>query len=488
MTVYLVGAGPGDPGLLTRRGAEVLAGADAVLYDRLAEARILELAPPRAERIDVGQRLGRGVDQEGINRLLVDLGRSRSSVVRLKGGDPFVLGRGGEEAAALAAAGVAFEVVPGVTSAVAVPAYAGVPLTQRGLSASFTVVSGSSGDDPDPEPDWDALARVGGTIVLLMGVARRNAIAARLMEAGLAPDTPVAAVERGTRPEQRTVRTTLAGLGGVELSSPAVMVIGAVAALDLEWQGARRLAGRRVLLTRSAERAGPMAGALARAGAEVVEVPLTATVPAGDGGEALGLVARRLATFDWVVFSSANAVAHLFAQVKDARAFGAARVAAVGPGTAAALADRGVEADLVSPKASGAGLAEAMPASSSLGTVLLPRSEQAGRQLPDSLAAKGWVVVEAPAYRTVPLTVGDEEAAAAGACDAVVFAAGSAVRAYLAAGLPVPAAVVALGPTTARAATEAGLAVTAVAAGTGPQDVVDAVSAALNGPGPGPRP
>lgn len=480
MTVYLVGAGPGDPGLLTRRGAEVLAEADAVLYDRLVEARLLELAPPGAERIDVGKRPGGPVDQEGINALLVELGRSRPTVVRLKGGDPFVLGRGGEEAAALAAARVPFEVVPGVTSAVAVPAIAGIPVTQRGLSAGFAVVTGHSRHEPDPEPDWEALARFGGTIVVLMGVARRAAIAERLMAGGLAPDTPAAGIEWGTHLAQRTVRSTLGRLGATPLASPAVIVIGAVAGLELEWFGSRPLMGRRVVLTR-AELAGPLAGALIRAGAEVVEIPVTAIAPPGDGGAALSLVAGRLASFDWVVFSSANAVAHLFAHVRDARAFGTARVAAVGPATATALAGRGVEADLVARRASGAGLAEDMPPSSSLGTVLLPRSEQADRELPDALAAKGWVVVEAAAYRTVPAPVGPEQASAAQGADAVVFAAGSAVRAYLAAGLPVPPAVVAWGHATARAAAEAGLVVAAVAVEPTPAGVVEAVASALRG-------
>ena len=194
MTVYLVGAGPGDPGLLTRRGAELLARADVVVHDRLSEISLLDLAPAHAERIDVGKSPGSPVAQEGINRLLVERGLQGQEVVRLKGGDPFVFGRGGEEAVALAEAGVPFEVVPGISAAVAVPAYAGIPVTHRGLSTSFTVVTGHSRHAVDNDVDWDALARAADTIVVLMGVAHRGEIAARLQAGGLPPTTPVAAV------------------------------------------------------------------------------------------------------------------------------------------------------------------------------------------------------------------------------------------------------------------------------------------------------
>jgi uroporphyrin-III C-methyltransferase len=207
VTVHLVGAGPGDAGLLTVRGAELLRSADVVLYDSLAEASLLDLAPPSAERVFVGKRPGAPMPQEEINDLLIRHGRAHRTVVRLKGGDPFVFGRGGEEALALIEAGVPFEVVPGVTSAVAVPAYAGVPVTHRGLSTSFTVVTGHSRHEVDAEINWEALAATADTLVVLMGVAHRAEIAVRLLAAGLAAETPVAAIQWGTRPEQRTVRT-----------------------------------------------------------------------------------------------------------------------------------------------------------------------------------------------------------------------------------------------------------------------------------------
>src|SRR3954452_1158898 len=251
MTVYLVGAGPGDPGLLTVRGAEVLRRADVVGHDRLADASLLDLAPALAERIDVGKVPGGPVQQDRINELLIEKGTAGLEVVRLKGGDPFVFGRGGEEAEALAAAGVVFEVVPGVSSAVAVPAYAGIPVTHRGLSTSFTVVTGHSRHAVDNDVDWDALARAADTIVVLMGVAHRAEIAARLQAGGLPAGTPVAAVRRGTRPGQRTVPTTLAALAAVTPAPPVPLVIGSVAGLALRWFEGRPLFGRRVVVTRA---------------------------------------------------------------------------------------------------------------------------------------------------------------------------------------------------------------------------------------------
>lgn len=233
MTVYLVGAGPGDPDLLTVKAARLLARADVVVHDRLADPAIVQLAPPHAELIDVGKRPSRPLPQATINALLVHLGRTERIVVRLKGGDPFVFGRGGEEAMALLEAGVPFEVVPGVSSAVAVPASAGVPVTHRGLAAAVTVVTGHRRVGDEADTDWEALARVGGTLVVLMGVGQRAYIAERLQAGGLGPETPVCVVMKGTRPEQRTIRTTLERLGATAIEPPATIVIGAVAGLEL---------------------------------------------------------------------------------------------------------------------------------------------------------------------------------------------------------------------------------------------------------------
>jgi uroporphyrin-III C-methyltransferase len=231
MTVFLVGAGPGDPDLLTLRAARLLATADIVVYDRLVDQRVLDLVGPGAELIAVGKFPGQSCRQDDINQLLVSLA-DRGSVVRLKGGDPFVFGRGGEEAMALAAAGIPYEVVPGLSSVTSVPAAAGVPVTHRGMAASFTVVTGHR-QAGAPEVDWEALARVGGTIVVLMGVATRREIARRLMAGGLAPDTPVTAVESGTLDRQRTIRADLRSLGEADIANPATIVIGSVAGLDL---------------------------------------------------------------------------------------------------------------------------------------------------------------------------------------------------------------------------------------------------------------
>lgn len=234
MTVHLVGAGPGDPDLLTVKAARLIAAADVVVYDRLADPAILALARPDAELIDVGKRPGAPASQDLINALLVHLGAQGLDVVRLKGGDPYVFGRGGEEADALRAAGVDCDVVPGISSAIAVPAAAGIPVTHRDVAAAFTVVTGRRQRNALAEVHWEALAAVGGTIVVLMGVAERADIARRLIAGGLDPRTPAAAITWGTRAEQSAVRTTLAELGSTDISSPATIVIGAVAALDLD--------------------------------------------------------------------------------------------------------------------------------------------------------------------------------------------------------------------------------------------------------------
>jgi len=464
MTVYLVGAGPGDPGLLTVRGAEVLRCADVVVYDRLSVSSLLDLAPARAERISVGKAPGHpSMKQEDINSLLVERGLAGKEVVRLKGGDPFVFARGGEEAAALRAAGVAFEVVPGITSAVAVPAYAGVPVTYRGLSTSFTVVTGHEDPWAATETDWDAVARVGGTIVILMGVATRAAIAERLMAGGLPADSPVAAVRWGTRPEQRTVRTTLGQLGSVELEAPVTMVVGAVAELDLRWFEDRPLFGKRVVVTRAREQASELAARLGALGAETVEVPAIEVGPPDDGGVALRAAAASVRTFDFVAFTSANAVQRFCAELTDARAFGDVRVAAIGPGTAAALGQFGVVADVIPGEYIAEAVAEAFP--DGPGRVLLPRAAVARDALPDELRRKGWDVEVVEAYRTRPAV---PDAAALGEvhnADAITFTSSSTVTNYLAvAGLDgVPPLVVCIGPVTAQTARTAGIHVDAVA-------------------------
>ncbi|MGH9093464.1 MAG: uroporphyrinogen-III C-methyltransferase, partial [Acidimicrobiales bacterium] len=388
MTVYLVGAGPGDPGLLTRRGADLLARADVVVYDRLVDPALLALAPDGAELVDGGKRPAGPADGDGdgsgdrpdagptatvqrgparqasINALLVARGRAGRTVVRLKGGDPFLFGRGGEEAEALTAAGVPWELVPGVSSALAVPAYAGIPVTHRGLSAAVTVVTGHAGGSSAPDGvDWGSLARAGGTLVVLMGMANREEIARRLVDGGRAPGTPVAVVQWGTTPGQRAVRTTLAHLAQVDLGSPSVVVVGPVAALDLAWAGRRPLAGWSVVVTRPREQAGPTAAALSVAGARVLEVPVVRTAGPADGGEGLRRAAASVGGYAWVAFTSANAVRRFVPLLRDGRDLGGVKLAAVGRATAAALADHNLVADLVPGEGAGgaAGLVAAFP-------------------------------------------------------------------------------------------------------------------------------
>jgi len=464
VTVYLVGAGPGDPELLTVKGADVLRRADVVVYDRLSVSSLLDLAPPDAERLSVGKTPGHpSMAQDEINALLVSRGRAGKEVVRLKGGDPFVFARGGEEAQALLDAGVPFEVVPGITSAVGVPAYAGVPVTYRGLSTSFTVVTGHEDPWAATETDWEAVARVGGTIVILMGVATRAAIAERLMAGGLAGETPVAAVRWGTRPEQRTVRTTLAHLGATELEPPVTMVVGGVADLDLRWFESRPLFGRKVVVTRAREQASELVDRLHRLGAETVELPAITIDEPGDGGAALRGAALRVGHYDWVIFTSANAVERFCARLHDARSLAGVRVAAIGPGTAGALRSFGVEPDLVPENFVAESLIEVFPFGN--GEVLLPRAAVAREVLPESLRAKGWRVDVVEAYLTRPAEPSASALAEAGKADAITFTSSSTVTNFLhVAGLDaVPPVVVCIGPVTAETAREAGLTVDVVA-------------------------
>ena len=488
MTVYLVGAGPGDPGLLTRRGAKLLARADVVLYDRLVSPALLDLAPARAELIDVGKRpdaspggggpgqdTPRGQDkrQEAIARLLVEHGRRAGVVVRLKGGDPFLFGRGGEEVEALAAAGIPFEVVPGVTSAFAAPAIAGIPVTHRGLASSVTVVTGRVGGGDGGAgagaPDWEALARAGGTLVILMGMSTRGAIADALIAAGRSPDTPAAVIARATTAAQRVVHTTLAGLAAVDLDSPAVIVVGPVAALAQDSPPAPTggaLSGRTVVVTRSGTRARGLVDALERVGAVTLELPLTRQVDAADGGAALRAAASVVGGFRWVVFTSVNAVDRFMAELRDARSFGSASVAAVGSATGDALRAERVEPDLVPAEHSARGLVEVFPRATAEGArrVLFPCADIAPDTIDRGLAQLGWEVHRVEAYRTVPAAAPEPELLERVArADALVLTATSSVHAFVhlrapdGDPVPAPAHVVCIGPTTAEAARAAGM-------------------------------
>jgi uroporphyrinogen III methyltransferase/synthase len=462
MTVYLVGAGPGDPGLLTVRGAEVLARADVVVYDRLSVASLLEQAPAGAERINVGKAPGHAtMPQTAINDLLVERGRAGLAVVRLKGGDPFVFARGGEEAQALADAGVPFEVVPGITSAIAAPAYAGVPLTMRHSSTLFTVITGHEDPDKGGEIDWETVARLGGTIVVLMGVARLPKIVARLLAGGLPADTPVMSVQWGTRPEQRSVRATLGTILDHELASPSTIVIGKVAGLDLGWFESRPLFGRRVVVTRAREQASDLVAALRAHGADTIEAPTIEIDEPADGGVALRQAAADVSTYDWVVFTSANAVRRFFPLLRDSRALGGVQVAAIGPGTADVLAARHVVADLVPDRFVAEALIDAFPAppGDGAGRVLLPRAALAREVLPEALRAAGWHVDVVEAYRTRRAPVTDELRKAVSEADVITFTSSSTVTNFVDAfgSDAAPPIVTCIGPITAATARERGL-------------------------------
>jgi uroporphyrinogen III methyltransferase / synthase len=465
VTVYLVGAGPGDPGLLTVRGAELLARADVVVHDRLVHASLLDRVRPDAELVYVGRSAGHAaLGQTETSALLVDRGRRGLEVVRLKGGDPYLFGRGGEEAEELRAAGVPFEVVPGVTSAIAAAAYAGVPVTHRGLSTHVTIVTGH--EDPTKDTasvDWEALGALGGTLVVMMGVGRLPEITARLQAGGRPPDTPVTSVTWGTTTRQRTVRATLATIARADLEAPAAIVIGDVAALDLAWFETRPLFGRTIVVTRARDQASTLRQALEALGAEVLELPTIAVEPVPFGVPPLDRYA-------WVVFTSANAVerfvdAGMAAAGLDARAFAGCGVAAIGPATAGALEARGVRADLVPERSVAEGLLEvfptaghtaATPATAHLdrpSRLLLPRAEVGRDVLPDGLWRLGWEVEILPVYRTVrgtpPPAVLDR--VRRGDVDAVTFTSASTVTGYaeLLGTLPDPHPLVAsIGPAT----------------------------------------
>ncbi|HET6949942.1 MAG TPA: uroporphyrinogen-III C-methyltransferase, partial [Acidimicrobiales bacterium] len=474
MTVHLVGAGPGDPGLLTVRALEVLRRADVVVYDRLSQESLLDLAPAGAERIDVGKAPGHvRLPQDGINALLVERGRRGQTVVRLKGGDPFVFARGGEEAAALAEAGVRFEIVPGISSAIAVPAYAGIPVTLRHSSTSVTIVTGHEepGAGEDGTVDWEAVARVGGTIVILMGVARIGRIAAALIAAGRAPDTPVAAVQWGTRPEQRTVRATLETIGDQVLGTPSTIVVGEVAAHDLAWFENRPLFGRRIVVTRAREQSGELVARLAALGAATVEVPAIAVRDPADGGAALAAAVERLAdgVYDWLVLTSPNGARRLLAALRasgrDARALGGTRLAVIGPGTADVLAGANLIADLVPPRFVAESLLDVFPDTGegevASGRVLLARAAVARDVLPEGLADRGWKVDVVEAYRTEPAPLDEHAAAALAGAEIITFTSSSTVTNFLAvAGAgAVPPVVATIGPVTAATARQHGLTV-----------------------------
>jgi len=431
VTVFLVGAGPGDPGLMTVRAAELIAAADVVLYDRLIPDGVLDRARPDAQLVYVGkQGGGPQMPQDEINALLVSHGREAEVVVRLKGGDPFVFGRGGEEAQVLREAGIDFEVVPGVTAGVAAPAYAGVPVTQRGIASAVAFVTGHEDPDkPETAIDWPALAGFPGTLVFYMAVKALPRIAARLQECGRPASEPVAVIEQGTMPGQRTVLSTLGAVAedAAGVRAPAITLVGPVAALreEIAWLERRPLHGVTVAVTRARAQASPMAARLRALGAEVVEAPAIRVEPV----DALDLPA--CGGYDLVIVTSPNGAHALFERLhergRDARDLAGARVAAIGPGTARALRAHGVVADVVPDRPVAEGLLEALDGTP-VGRVLLVRGREGRDVLPDGLRARGAEVDLLVLYETVAEPLDAETLARATRADFVTFTSASTVR------------------------------------------------------------
>ncbi len=410
--VYLIGAGPGDPGLLTLKGKRCLEEADVVVYDYLANPRLLRYARSDAELIYVGKQAGRHtLPQEEIGRLLVERAKQGKVVARLKGGDPFIFGRGGEEAEDLVAARIPFEVVPGVTAAVAAPAYAGIPLTHRDFTSTVAFITGH--EDPTKEATsiaWDRIATGIGTLVFFMGVGQLPEIAAKLVSHGRSPDTPAAVIRWGTRAEQEVVTGRLADLPEKcqGMKPPALIVVGEVVALrdKLRWFEAMPLAGKRILITRTREQASTFAALLEAAGAEVVEFPTITVVPP-DSWDPLDAAIGRLREYQWIIFTSSNGVRFFRERLqqagRDVRDLHGITVCAIGPATAAALSAVGVQADVVPAEFKAEALAEAIGGGTGIrgARVLLARATEAREVLPEELTRRGAQVDVVPAYRTV---------------------------------------------------------------------------------------
>lgn len=411
--VWLVGAGPGDPGLITVRGRELLGAADVVLHDALSHPALLDYCSPQAELRDVGKRGGSKNPSQGwITAQLIELARAGQNVVRLKGGDPLLFARGAEEALALAAAGIEFEIVPGVSSPVAAAAYAGIPMTHRDLSSSVTFITGSDREGKVWSPAaWRRLATATETICVLMGMQRIDAITRAIIDGGRSPSTPAAVVQWAARPAQRVVTAPLIEIASAAraagLSNPALIVIGDVVGLreSLRWYDRHPLFGRRLLVPRPRQQAAGTAEAIRRRAAEPIVLP-TIEITDPPDPEALRQAARSVREYDFCLFTSANGVERFFAALHevslDARAFAGCRVGAIGPKTAQALEPHGIRADLIAEEYVGEALARAILEVSGVRRVLIPRARVAREELPELLRKGGLVVDVVPAYETRP--------------------------------------------------------------------------------------
>jgi uroporphyrinogen III methyltransferase / synthase len=484
--VFLVGAGPGDPGLLTLKAKRCIEQADAVVYDYLANRTFLDYAGEKTELIYVGKTGGsHTMSQKDINRLIVDKAQMGLNVVRLKGGDPFIFGRGGEEAQELKKAGVAFEIIPGITSAIAVPAYAGIPLTHRDYTSTVAFITGH--EDPTKDKSdiaWDKLATGAGTLVFLMGVGNLPKISERLMKHGRSPETPIAVIHRGTLSAQKTL---VGSLGDIAqrikkevVKPPSIIVVGEVVNLrkDLNWFEERPLLGKKIVVTRARAQASDFLAGLSELGAECIEFPTIEIIPPGTWKE-MDQSILSLERYQWLLFTSVNGVKSFFERLetlgKDVRDLKGIRIGAIGPKTAQAIHDKGIKPDLVPDEYRAEAVVEAFK-KQKLGKirVLLPRAAEAREVLPEQLAEMGAVVDVVEAYRTVKPDRekdGLVEMFEKGEIDMVTFTSSSTVKNFvemfeehgeLFKKWMNGVAVACIGPITARTAEEIGLSVSLV--------------------------
>lgn len=473
--VYLVGAGPGDLGLVTLRAKECIERADVIVYDHLANPEMLSWAGEETEIIYAGKEAGKhALKQDEINALLVEKARAGKQVVRLKGGDPFVFGRGAEEATAIVDAKIAFEIVPGITSAIAGPAYAGIPVTHRADNSHVTFFTGH--EDPAKTKssiDYAALTKLGGTQVMLMGVQRIESIARQMMEQGARKDLPVALVRWATTGRQETLVGTLENIGPrvLELGfeAPAVAVFGDVVSLreNLNWYEKRPLSGKRIVVTRTRKQASELSNRLRALGAEIIELPTIRIVPPADVREFAELV-QDAHGYDWIVFTSPNGVEAFFDMFfklyDDAREIGAARIAAIGPATAQRVRDYHLHVDLQPEEFVAEAVVREFIKAGGVENlrILVARVEKARDVLPKELSGLGAIVDEGFAYRTVPETrdvTGARRRLLEEGADLITFTSSSTVENFLALGLPWPAGikVACIGPITSKTARDRGL-------------------------------
>jgi len=494
--IYLVGAGPGDPGLITVKAVECLNQADVVIYDFLANPTLLAHASPEAEVIYVGKSASdHTLSQEGINELIIKKALEGKVVVRLKGGDPFIFGRGGEEAEELAQAGIDFEVVPGVTSAIAVPAYAGIPLTHREHTSSVAFITGHENPaKSESSVDWDKIATGLGTLVFLMGVGNLPHITSRLIEAGRASNTPAAVIRRGTTPDQTTIIGTLEDIAlkvqAAALKPPAILVVGGVVGLRsvLNWYESLPLFGKRIMVTRTRAQASALSSALTGLGAGVIECPTIRLAPPDDWSP-VDRALDELAGFDWLVLTSPNGVDFLFGRIRekgfDSRVMAPVKLAVIGTGTANRLAKFGLKADLIPEEFVAEDLARTLISTGvSDRKILLARSAQARTVLPEELARAGAEVQDMVLYQTLPAEGIPESARAAferDQLDLVTFTSSSTVSNLMELTHGSQKAIVSrikaacIGPITARTAREAGLDIVVEAEEHGIKGLVQAI-------------